>query len=95
MTNGLLHPLRTPRRHRRAHNRRSVDEARARAHRPEPVTALVEPPHVRHVDEAVERVRCAGGPLDNAAYNCECGYCFSAAVSTTVSCPHCGTDQAW
>ncbi|MHB8491662.1 MAG: hypothetical protein ACYDA6_05535 [Solirubrobacteraceae bacterium] len=33
--------------------------------------------------------------LDMARYTCQCGLIFSAAVSTTVSCPHCGTEQAW
>jgi hypothetical protein len=47
------------------------------------------------VDAAAERVREAGGPLDRAAYSCGCGYQFSAPVSTTVSCPHCGAGQAW
>jgi hypothetical protein len=46
-------------------------------------------------DPAVARVREAGGPVDEAAYSCECGYLFSAAVSTTVCCPHCGAGQAW
>jgi predicted Zn-ribbon and HTH transcriptional regulator len=46
-------------------------------------------------DLAAEQVRRAGGPLDSAVYTCSCGYVFSAAVSTTVACPHCGTDQAW
>jgi len=46
-------------------------------------------------DPAVDRVRDAGGPMDTALYTCGCGYLFSAAVSTTVSCPHCGTGQAW
>jgi hypothetical protein len=46
-------------------------------------------------DPAVDRVRQAGGPIDTALYTCCCGYLFSAAVSTTVSCPHCGTGQAW
>lgn len=41
------------------------------------------------------RSRNSGGPVDNAHYGCDCGYQFSAAVSTTVSCPHCGTMQAW
>ena len=41
------------------------------------------------------RARDAGGPLDNAHYGCGCGYQFSAAVSTSVACPHCGTVQAW
>ena len=43
----------------------------------------------------VVRARAAGGPLDNAHYGCDCGYQFSAAVSTTVSCPHCGNLQTW
>jgi rubrerythrin len=55
--------------------------------------APVGPP--RTPDPDVRRARAAGGPIDNAAYSCQCGYIFSAAVSTTVSCPHCGTDQAW
>jgi hypothetical protein len=49
----------------------------------------------RRWDAEVERVREAGGPLDRASYVCGCGYVFSAAVSTTVTCPHCGADQAW
>ena len=41
------------------------------------------------------RSREAGGPQDSACYSCDCGYVFSAAVSTSVCCPHCGHDQAW
>ena len=32
---------------------------------------------------------------DAALYSCSCGYIFKAAVTTSVGCPHCGTDQAW
>jgi hypothetical protein len=46
-------------------------------------------------DAAAQRVREAGGPTDLASYACQCGYLFMAAVSTTVGCPHCGTQQAW
>ena len=46
-------------------------------------------------DLAAEQVRRAGGPHDLAVYTCSCGYLFRAAVTTTVSCPHCGGDQAW
>ncbi|HTR88688.1 MAG TPA: hypothetical protein VMG62_01095 [Solirubrobacteraceae bacterium] len=46
-------------------------------------------------DPAVERVRSAGGPIDNASYSCSCGLVFAARVSTTVCCPRCGADQAW
>jgi len=41
------------------------------------------------------RARESGGPIDNAAYTCGCGLVFEAAVSTSVECPHCGTQQAW
>lgn len=46
-------------------------------------------------DIAAQRVRAAGGPTDLAYYSCQCGYLFTAAVSTSVGCPHCGTTQAW
>ena len=39
--------------------------------------------------------RLGGYAQDNAVYNCECGMVFEAAVSTAVSCPHCGGHQAW
>jgi hypothetical protein len=59
-----------------------------------------EAPHVvqvehRTADPDVKRVQSAGGPVDNASYSCQCGYMFCAAVSTSVSCPHCGSVQAW
>jgi len=82
----LLHPLaerhsrrRRPPRRGSSLHKRQVEPARA----PEPR------------DIAVERVRAAGGPLDEASYTCQCGYLFAAPVSTTVACPHCGTSQAW
>lgn len=54
-------------------------------------------PHEVHrtADPDVRRVQAAGGPVDNASYTCQCGYMFSAAVSTSVTCPHCGAAQAW
>jgi len=55
----------------------------------------VAPVSLRVGDPAVERVRSAGGPLDEAAYVCECGFSFRAPVSTTVACPHCRAQQAW
>jgi hypothetical protein len=47
--------------------------------------------------ELAERrdARRGGGPQDEALYTCGCGYAFTAPVSTSVTCPHCGTDQAW
>lgn len=44
---------------------------------------------------AERRARESGGPIDLAHYSCRCGYVFNAAVSTSVTCPHCGTGQAW
>jgi hypothetical protein len=46
-------------------------------------------------DAAVDRAQAAGGPVDQATYECGCGLLFNAPVSTTVRCPHCGAEQAW
>jgi hypothetical protein len=46
-------------------------------------------------DLAAQRVREAGGPIDEASYVCHCGFMFRAPVSTTVACPHCRAPQAW
>jgi hypothetical protein len=49
-----------------------------------------------HADcSETESARRCGGPQDRALYQCECGMSFTASVSTSVGCPHCGTDQAW
>jgi hypothetical protein len=42
-----------------------------------------------------DSARRAGGPQDHALYQCSCGMVFTAAVSTSVGCPVCGSDQAW
>ena len=36
-----------------------------------------------------------GPPQDRATYNCSCGYIFTADVTTSVGCPHCGCELAW
>ena len=41
------------------------------------------------------KARRASGCQDRAFYTCSCGYAFTASVSTTVGCPHCGSAQAW
>ncbi len=106
MRASLLHPLRQPRharRHRRGRGGRAQD---ARAPEPdviEPITETSGAPAIElaqahdhgAADPAAQRVREAGGPVDLASYTCSCGYMFSASVSTSVVCPHCGTDQAW
>jgi hypothetical protein len=94
MRASLLHPLRVTghsRRQRRAAPVAPSEGAgRAREAGVQRPRAAVSPG-----DPAVERVRKAGGPIDRASYTCTCGYLFSASVSTSVMCPHCGTDQAW
>ena len=42
-----------------------------------------------------QAARRAAACDDKAFYACSCGYAFTASVSTTVGCPHCGTAQAW
>ena len=54
-----------------------------RSRRPEPV------------HPAERRMRDSGGPDDRAVYTCLCGYLFEAAVTASVTCPHCGVGQAW
>jgi hypothetical protein len=44
---------------------------------------------------AERRHRDSVTPEDVALYGCSCGFQFQASVSTSVSCPHCGTGQAW
>jgi hypothetical protein len=41
------------------------------------------------------RQRQGGATQDQALYTCQCGFVFSAVVSTSVGCPHCGGTQAW
>jgi hypothetical protein len=42
-----------------------------------------------------ERNKRANVSQDAALYNCSCGYVFTAPVTTSVGCPHCGAAQAW
>jgi hypothetical protein len=55
--------------------------------------AAPEQPDDEHLAE--QRHRASVTPEDTALYGCSCGYQFQASVSTSVSCPHCGTGQAW
>ena len=58
--------------------------------RPEPSRAAASAP-----GSPKERAVREGGPQDRALYICRCGSAFQAAVSASVSCPHCGDAQAW
>ena len=63
-------------------------------HSPSPASGLAAgaaPPSPR----SRERNKRANVSQDAALYSCACGYVFKAAVTTSVGCPHCGTDQAW
>jgi len=44
---------------------------------------------------ARERNKRANLTQDAALYSCGCGYVFTAPVTTSVGCPHCGCAQAW
>jgi hypothetical protein len=87
----LLHPLGEGLHTRRHRSRRGAPIV-------EPTVVAAEPtstPNAHEPDPDVQRVQEAGGPVDHASYSCACGYLFSADVSTSVTCPHCGTGQAW
>ena len=62
-----------------------------------PAPAAPAPAPEQPVDEhlAERRHRASVTPEDTALYGCSCGFQFQAPVSTSVSCPHCGTGQAW
>jgi hypothetical protein len=60
---------------------------------PRPAQPSDDPVDEDLVDE--RRMRESGGPDDRAMYTCSCGYVFEADVTTSVTCPHCGTGQAW
>jgi hypothetical protein len=94
MRASLLHPLRAPR-HSRRHRRAAPAPAGELVVRSRETPAVRARPAAAAADPAVQRVRDAGGPIDRASYTCACGYLFSASVSTSVMCPHCGADQAW
>jgi hypothetical protein len=47
------------------------------------------------VTAARERNQRANLSQDAALYTCGCGYIFTAPVTTSVGCPHCGCAQAW
>jgi hypothetical protein len=89
MRTSLPHTLRERRRSRADQHRRKARSGRDLA---APVAReIVSQP----ADRALQRVRNAGGPIDEASYACGCGFVFIAPVSTTVTCPHCRAPQAW
>jgi hypothetical protein len=83
-----VRPLRTT-------DHRPVTERRphvfGRPSAPEPQAAPAADLHL----QAERRHRASVAPEDTAHYGCSCGFQFQAPVSTSVTCPHCGTAQAW
>jgi hypothetical protein len=69
---------------------RRLRSGRRRLHVVPDPAPLPEPMH-----PAERRMRDEGGPEDRAVYTCSCGYLFEAPVTASVSCPHCGSGQAW
>jgi predicted Zn-ribbon and HTH transcriptional regulator len=96
MRASLPHTLRERRRSRADQHRRAAigasETARAAA---QTAACAATASTARAVDPAAQRVRDAGGPIDEASYACHCGFVFRAPVSTTVACPHCRATQAW
>jgi hypothetical protein len=43
----------------------------------------------------LQRAQRTPAPEDRALYACGCGFAFTAGVTTSVACPHCGAAQAW
>jgi hypothetical protein len=60
-----------------------------------PAAKPVPPPQPVREPPETRDARRGGGPQDEARYSCMCGYVFQAPVTTAISCPHCGTEQAW
>lgn len=79
------------RRHRQGSERRGTTTGATRGDAPDGVR------QTETEDQAIpaERRRDGGVPQDRAVYTCQCGFVFSAQVSTSVDCPHCGGAQAW
>jgi len=53
------------------------------------------PPAPHTPSSATRDARRGLASQDKALYACMCGYAFTAAVTTSVGCPHCGSEQAW
>ena len=70
---------------------------RRRRERPGQAPARRAPEQRRSPAPSVSQVRArrGGGPEDRALYSCECGFAWTAEVTATPGCPHCGTPQAW
>jgi len=68
-----------------------IPKRRASSPRPRRAEQAARPAPSRATRDA----RRGPGSQDKALYACMCGYAFTAAVTTSVGCPHCGSEQAW
>jgi len=75
--------------------RRSTRPARRQTTSVSPEAASASPGGSSPASPRTRDARRGGGPEDRALYSCMCGYAFKAKVSTSVDCPHCGSQQAW
>ena len=70
--------------------------ARIPKRRPARTRARRTPTPPQHTPSSATRDARRGlASQDKALYACMCGYAFTAAVTTSVGCPHCGSEQAW
>jgi hypothetical protein len=49
----------------------------------------------RHESTSTRDQARVGPPQDRATYSCGCGFVFQADVTTSIGCPHCGSELAW
>jgi len=68
-----------------------TERIRSRVERP----ARTKRQHSRHRTRPTRDQARVGAPEDRATYKCGCGYVFVAEVTTSVGCPHCGSELAW
>lgn len=73
----------------------AAQAAAARAKSTAPLRLVPPPDEHDEGVRAARRHRASVVSQDEATYGCDCGSVFVAPVSTTVSCPACGGDQAW
>jgi hypothetical protein len=92
-----VRPLAPTERRARSERRPHIFGRPAKDVEPAPGGASISAAPAQPIDEhfAERRHRDAVTPEDTALYGCSCGFQFQAPVSTSVSCPHCGTGQAW
>jgi hypothetical protein len=75
--------------------RRGPFRGRRAASSPPPALECVSEVKVTRITGRTRSRRDVETEFDHTVYTCQCGFVFSAAVVTSVACPHCGDAQAW